>query len=162
MTLPHQVGADVRRLTLSQRVRRERDQSLVTSAPTLAWLGSRPQCTMRDEHEDKDDWFKAPIRVNKQMQATHEPTLTRPCGHPLPSDGRGAGGEGSLACRFMAPIRVQKQVETTHEPPPSSRSRRKEAHFYFRLPIFECRMPNAERRVHGPNSRPKVGGRASP
>src|SRR5215468_517123 len=41
----------------------------------------------------------------------------RPCGHPLPSDGRGAGGEGSFACRFMAPIRVHEQVETTHEPP---------------------------------------------
>src|SRR5262245_20416645 len=25
----------------------------------------------------------------------HEPTLTRPSGHPLPSDGRGAGGEGA-------------------------------------------------------------------
>ena len=40
MNLPPLVGADVRRLTLSQRVRRENDQSLVTSAPTLDWMGS--------------------------------------------------------------------------------------------------------------------------
>src|SRR5262245_28565943 len=44
MNLPPLVAADVRRLTLSQRVRREKDQSLVTSAATLDWLGSWPQC----------------------------------------------------------------------------------------------------------------------
>jgi len=48
MNLSCLVAADVRRLTLSWRVRRERDQSLVTSAATLD-LGSRPQfaCTSR-------------------------------------------------------------------------------------------------------------------
>src|SRR5262245_40650800 len=35
---PHLVAADVRRLTLSQRVLREKDQSLVTSAATLDWI----------------------------------------------------------------------------------------------------------------------------
>src|SRR5215813_6635136 len=74
--------------------------------------------------------FKAPMRVRKlEVEALHEPwgkngkrkaesgnALTRPCGHPLPSDGRGAGGEGSFACRFKAPIRVHEQVEATHEP----------------------------------------------
>ena len=39
--------------------------------------------------------FKAPIRVHKQMPATHEPDPHPACGHPLPSDGRGAGDEGS-------------------------------------------------------------------
>src|SRR5215813_9582612 len=61
---PHLVGADVRKpalslskgLTLFQRVRREKDQSLVTSAPTLDWLG-----------------FRASIRVQKQVEATHQP-----------------------------------------------------------------------------------------
>src|SRR5580765_3136506 len=99
MNLSCLVAADVRRLTLSWRVRRERDQSLVTSAATLD-LSSRPQfaCTSR-------------------CQLPMNQTLTRPCGHPLPSDpgyaggfaeasGRGAGGEGSFACRFMAPILV--------------------------------------------------------
>ena len=48
MNLSCLVAADVRRLTLSWRVRRERDQSLVTSAATLD-LSSRPQfaCTSR-------------------------------------------------------------------------------------------------------------------
>src|SRR5262245_12709657 len=64
--------------------------------------------------------FKAPMRVrNSEVAALHEPALTRPCGHPLPSHGRGAGGEGSFACRFMAPIRVHKQVFALHEPPPA-------------------------------------------
>jgi len=40
-------------------------------------------------------------------------TLTRPGGHPLPSDGRGAGGEGPSQRKFTASIRVPKQVETT-------------------------------------------------
>ena len=49
---------------------------------------------------------------------------------------------------FQLPI-ADFQVFALHEPPPSSRSRREEAHFNFRLPIFElsnaeCRMPNAE------------------
>src|SRR5215813_4104197 len=52
---PHLVGADVRKpalslskeLTLSQPVLREKDQSLVTSAPTLDWVGSWPQCACR-------------------------------------------------------------------------------------------------------------------
>jgi hypothetical protein len=46
----------------------------------------------------------------------HEPDPHPACGHPLPSDGRGAGGEGSFACRFMVPMRMQKQMEATHEP----------------------------------------------
>ena len=43
MNLPSLVAADVRRLTLSQPVLREKDQSLVTSAATLGWVGSWPQ-----------------------------------------------------------------------------------------------------------------------
>src|SRR5215813_9266725 len=54
------VAADVRRLTLSQRVLREKDQSLVTSAPTLDWE------------------VQAPMRVRKlEVEATHELTLIR-------------------------------------------------------------------------------------
>ena len=60
---PHLVGADVRKpalslskgLILSQRVLREEDQSLVTSAPTLNWVGSWPRC------------------ASKKLEALHEP-----------------------------------------------------------------------------------------
>ena len=38
MNLSCLVAADVRRLTLSERVRREKDQSLVTSAATSDWV----------------------------------------------------------------------------------------------------------------------------
>src|SRR5262245_42411822 len=77
----------------------------------------RPSSEDEEENEDEDDWFMAPMCVQTlEVGALHEPALTRPCGHPLPSDGRGAGGEGAFACRFMAPIRVHEQVETTHEP----------------------------------------------
>src|SRR5262249_51454688 len=51
---PPLVAADVRRLTLSKRVIREKDQSLVTSAPTLDWLG-----------------FKAPMRVRNSEVMFH-------------------------------------------------------------------------------------------
>jgi len=47
----------------------------------------------------------------------HEPDPHPACGHPLPSDGRGAGGEGSSQRKFMAPIRVHEQVETSQEAP---------------------------------------------
>ncbi|HXJ75913.1 MAG TPA: hypothetical protein VNM37_23865, partial [Candidatus Dormibacteraeota bacterium] len=62
--------------------------------------------------------FKAPIRVHQQMPATHEPTLTRPCGHPLPSSGRGAGGEGSFSVEVHGPNSRAHgaQVEALHEP----------------------------------------------
>ena len=45
-------------------------------------------------------------------------TLTRPIGHPLPSDGRGAGGEGSFSVEVHGPnSRAHDvQVKATHEP----------------------------------------------
>src|SRR5262249_43249527 len=47
MNLPPLVAADVRRLTLSQPVLRQKDQSLVTSAATLGWVVSRLQCASK-------------------------------------------------------------------------------------------------------------------
>src|SRR5262245_9656671 len=52
---------------------------------------------------------------------------------------------GMRMSEFKAPMRVQKlEVAALHEPSQSGRSRRQEAHFNFRMPIFECRMPNTE------------------
>src|SRR5262245_32216229 len=56
----------------------------------------------------------------QELSATHEPNcelpLTRPRGHPLPSDGRGAGGEGNRE-RFMVPTHVRiLEVVALHEP----------------------------------------------
>src|SRR5215470_10281600 len=73
MNLPPLVAADVRRVTVSQRVLREKDQSLVTSAPTLDWLG-----------------FMAPMCVrNAEVRATHEPppsgSSRRQEGHCVPT-----------------------------------------------------------------------------
>src|SRR5262249_47442652 len=45
---PPLVGADVRRLTLSQRVLPGKDQSLVTSAPTLDWEVQGPNARPRN------------------------------------------------------------------------------------------------------------------
>jgi hypothetical protein len=46
--------------------------------------------------------------------------------YPLPSDGRGAGGEGAFWSRFMVPSRVQKHMAPLHEPSLGT-SRRQEA-----------------------------------
>src|SRR5580765_223832 len=94
MNLSCLVAADVRRLTLSWRVRRERDQSLVTSAATLD-LSSRPQfaCTSR---------CQLPMNL----------TLTRPAAtlsHPM---GEGLGVRALFQWKFKAPIRVHKQMPT--------------------------------------------------
>ena len=64
-----------------------------------------------------------PMRVQKlEVRPTHEPTLTRPCGHPLPSDpgyaggfaeasGRGAGGEGSFSLEVHGPNARARHVQ---------------------------------------------------
>src|SRR5262249_50434017 len=68
----------------------------------------------------------------------------------------------SIGTTFGPPSGMAKKLEPPlrhrHEAPPSSRSRREEAHFNFRLPIFDCRfsiadfrLPNAE----GPGSWPQ-------
>src|SRR5262245_28883678 len=36
------------------------------------------------------------------LPPAHEPTLTRPSGHPLPSDGRGAGEKGHGQCQLRS------------------------------------------------------------
>src|SRR5262245_52814401 len=61
MNLPPLVGADVRRLTLSQPVLREKDQSLVTSAPTVDWAVSRPQCASADSRVFPLSAFRFPL-----------------------------------------------------------------------------------------------------
>jgi hypothetical protein len=45
MNRPSQVAADVRRLTLSQRVRREKDQSLVTRLRPTGYGGQASAAT---------------------------------------------------------------------------------------------------------------------
>ena len=61
----------------------------------------------------------APMCVrNSEVRATHEPDPHPACGHPLPSDGRGAGGEGSFSVEVHGPnSRAHDvQVKATHEP----------------------------------------------
>src|SRR5262245_9562943 len=93
MNLPPLVGADVRRLTLSKRVRRERALCLVTSAATVDWLGSWPQCASEIS----------------EVEAAHEPTLTRPSGHPSHRMGEGLGGEAPsvVGSRARSPHNVR-------------------------------------------------------
>src|SRR5216117_2391279 len=50
--------------------------------------------------------------------AHHEPDPHPACGHPLPSDGRGAGGEGSFSVEVHGPNARARhvQVKALHEP----------------------------------------------
>ena len=67
-------------------------------------LGSWPQCASK----------------KLEVEATHEPDPHPACGHPLPSDGRGAGGEGSFSVEVHGPNARARDVhvKATHEPSP--------------------------------------------
>src|SRR6185436_3828594 len=100
-----------------------------------------------------------PMCVQKlEVRPTHEPDPHPACGHPLPSDGRGAGGEGSFSVEVHGPNSRAHDVQVfaTHEQTQLSIS-----NFQFSIagPAIENRKSKI---VHGPNVRPKVGGPGYP
>jgi type I restriction enzyme R subunit len=74
--------------------------SLDKSARVVIGTIQRVYSMLKGEKDPAPDLDDLPIESLDSM----ERTLTRPAGHPLPSDGRGAGGEGLL---FKQPVPVE-------------------------------------------------------